>query len=85
MRRSRHHQGEVDADRGKAFAGYGVDVIGRLEVLKTSLPPSRGAGVKVKDVAELSPRRPQRCIGRLGDNVVVDNVERGQREVAAIP
>ena len=32
---------------------YGVDLTPRLEVLKTSEPPGRKAGVKVKDVAEL--------------------------------
>src|SRR6266496_4460001 len=32
---------------------YGVDVKPRLEVVKTSEPPGRKAGVKVKDVAEL--------------------------------
>ncbi|MDA9433761.1 electron transfer flavoprotein subunit beta/FixA family protein [Bradyrhizobium sp. CCBAU 51627] len=37
----------------KAVADYGVDVAARLEILKTSEPPGRKAGVKVKDVAEL--------------------------------
>ncbi|MBR0828806.1 electron transfer flavoprotein subunit beta/FixA family protein [Bradyrhizobium manausense] len=37
----------------KAVADYGVDVTARLEILKTSEPPGRKAGVKVKDVAEL--------------------------------
>ncbi|MDE2378062.1 electron transfer flavoprotein subunit beta/FixA family protein [Bradyrhizobium sp.] len=37
----------------KTVADYGVDVAARLEVLKTSEPPGRKAGVKVKDVAEL--------------------------------
>jgi electron transfer flavoprotein beta subunit len=37
----------------KVVADYGVDIAARLEVLKTSEPPSRKAGVKVKDVAEL--------------------------------
>jgi electron transfer flavoprotein beta subunit len=32
---------------------YGVDVSPRLEVLKTTEPPGRKAGAKVKDVAEL--------------------------------
>jgi electron transfer flavoprotein beta subunit len=37
----------------KTVADYGVDVVARLEVLRTSEPPGRKAGVKVKDVAEL--------------------------------
>ncbi|SFJ30686.1 electron transfer flavoprotein subunit beta/FixA family protein [Bradyrhizobium sp. cf659] len=37
----------------KTVADYGVDVAARLEILKTSEPPGRKAGVKVKDVAEL--------------------------------
>ncbi|WP_439406533.1 electron transfer flavoprotein subunit beta/FixA family protein [Bradyrhizobium sp. DASA03076] len=37
----------------KVVADYGVDVTARLEVLKTTEPPGRKAGVKVKDVAEL--------------------------------
>ncbi|MBR0927000.1 electron transfer flavoprotein subunit beta/FixA family protein [Bradyrhizobium diazoefficiens] len=37
----------------KAIADYGVDVAARLEVLKTTEPAGRKAGVKVKDVAEL--------------------------------
>ncbi|WP_407185309.1 electron transfer flavoprotein subunit beta/FixA family protein [Bradyrhizobium centrosematis] len=37
----------------KAVADYGVDVAARLEVLKTTEPAGRKAGVKVKDVAEL--------------------------------
>ncbi|KRQ93589.1 electron transfer flavoprotein subunit beta/FixA family protein [Bradyrhizobium valentinum] len=37
----------------KTVADYGVDVIARLEVLKTAEPAGRKAGVKVKDVAEL--------------------------------
>ena len=37
----------------KTVADYGVDVAARLEVLKTTEPPGRKAGVKVKDVAEL--------------------------------
>jgi electron transfer flavoprotein beta subunit len=32
---------------------YGVDLAPRLEILKTTEPPGRKAGVKVKDVAEL--------------------------------
>ena len=36
----------------KTVADYGVDVAARLEVLKTTEPPGRKAGVKVKDVAE---------------------------------
>ena len=39
------------ADKG--VADYGVDVTARLEILKTSEPPGRKGGVKVKDVAEL--------------------------------
>ena len=37
----------------KTADGYGVDLTPRLEILKTSEPPGRKAGVKVKDVAEL--------------------------------
>jgi len=37
----------------KSAADYGVDLAPRLEVLKTTEPPGRKAGVKVKDVAEL--------------------------------
>ena len=37
----------------KTADGYGVDLAPRLEILKTSEPPGRKAGVKVKDVAEL--------------------------------
>ena len=37
----------------KSTADYGVDLAPHLEVLKTSEPPGRKAGVKVKDVAEL--------------------------------
>jgi electron transfer flavoprotein beta subunit len=37
----------------KTASDYGVDLAARLEVLKTSEPPGRKAGVKVKDVAEL--------------------------------
>jgi electron transfer flavoprotein beta subunit len=37
----------------KSPADYGVDVAPRLEVLKTSEPPGRKAGVKVASVAEL--------------------------------
>jgi len=37
----------------KAAADYGVDLAPRLEVLKTTEPAGRKAGVKVKDVAEL--------------------------------
>ena len=37
----------------KSAADYGVDVTPRLEILKTSEPPGRKGGVKVKDVAEL--------------------------------
>jgi electron transfer flavoprotein beta subunit len=37
----------------KAADAYGVDLAPRLEILKTSEPPGRSAGVKVKDVAEL--------------------------------
>jgi electron transfer flavoprotein beta subunit len=34
-------------------ADYGVDLTAHLEILKTSEPPGRKGGVKVKDVAEL--------------------------------
>ena len=37
----------------KTPADYGVDTAPRLEVLKTTEPPGRKAGVKVKTVAEL--------------------------------
>jgi electron transfer flavoprotein beta subunit len=37
----------------KTVADYGVDITARLEVLKTTEPAGRKAGVKVKDVAEL--------------------------------
>ena len=37
----------------KNASDYGVDVTARLEILKTSEPAGRKAGVKVKDVAEL--------------------------------
>jgi electron transfer flavoprotein beta subunit len=37
----------------KTAADYGVDIKPRLEVVKTSEPPTRKAGVKVKTVAEL--------------------------------
>ncbi len=37
----------------KAADTFGVDLTPRLEILKTSEPPGRKAGVKVKDVAEL--------------------------------
>ena len=37
----------------KTTADYGVDIAPRLEILKTTEPPGRKAGVKVKDVAEL--------------------------------
>src|SRR5215467_3842126 len=37
----------------KSPADYGVDVTPRLKVLKVTEPPKRGAGVKVKSVAEL--------------------------------
>lgn len=37
----------------KTITDYGVDVAARLEILKTTEPAGRKAGVKVKDVAEL--------------------------------
>ena len=37
----------------KTAADYGVDIAPRLEIIKTSEPAGRKAGVKVKDVAEL--------------------------------
>jgi electron transfer flavoprotein beta subunit len=37
----------------KSAADYSVDLAPHLEVLKTSEPPGRKGGVKVKDVAEL--------------------------------
>ncbi|MBP2158037.1 MULTISPECIES: electron transfer flavoprotein subunit beta/FixA family protein [Asticcacaulis] len=37
----------------KTVADYGVDVTPRLKVVRVTEPPKRGAGVKVKDAAEL--------------------------------
>jgi electron transfer flavoprotein beta subunit len=37
----------------KSAADYSVDLTAHLEILKTSEPPGRKGGVKVKDVAEL--------------------------------
>ena len=37
----------------KSAADYGVDLAPHLEILKTSEPPGRKGGVKVKDVTEL--------------------------------
>jgi electron transfer flavoprotein beta subunit len=37
----------------KSASDYGVDLAAHLEILKTSEPPGRKGGVKVKDVAEL--------------------------------
>jgi electron transfer flavoprotein beta subunit len=37
----------------KTADGYGVNLKPRLEILKTTEPAGRKAGVKVKDVAEL--------------------------------
>src|SRR6266436_4985869 len=37
----------------KSASDYGVDLTAHLEILKTSEPPGRKGGVKVKDVAEL--------------------------------
>ena len=37
----------------KAVADYGVDVADRLKVLKVTAPPTRSAGIKVADAAEL--------------------------------
>ena len=37
----------------KSAADYGVDLTAHLEILKTTEPPGRKGGVKVKDVAEL--------------------------------
>jgi electron transfer flavoprotein beta subunit len=37
----------------KTAADYGVDVSPRLEIVKTSEPAARAAGIKVADVAEL--------------------------------
>ena len=37
----------------KTVADYGVDIAPRLEIVKTTEPAGRKAGVKVKDVAEL--------------------------------
>ena len=50
---SEHHEGEEEADRRRAADQYGVDLAPRLEILRTTEPPGRKAGVKVKDVAEL--------------------------------
>ena len=37
----------------KSASDYGVDMTAHLEILKTTEPPGRKGGVKVKDVAEL--------------------------------
>src|SRR2546421_668188 len=37
----------------KSASDYGVDVTAHLEIVKTSEPPGRKGGVKVKDVSEL--------------------------------
>jgi electron transfer flavoprotein beta subunit len=37
----------------KTADGYGVDLTPHLEIIKTTEPGGRKAGVKVKDVAEL--------------------------------
>ena len=37
----------------KAVADYGVDVADRLKVVKVTAPPTRSAGIKVADAAEL--------------------------------
>jgi electron transfer flavoprotein beta subunit len=37
----------------KAVADYGVDVAPRLKVQKVTAPPTRSAGIKVADAAEL--------------------------------
>jgi electron transfer flavoprotein beta subunit len=37
----------------KSASDYGVDLTAHLEILKTSEPPGRKGGVKVKDVSEL--------------------------------
>jgi len=37
----------------KPAADYGVDIAGRLKVLKVTEPPKRSAGVKVEDAADL--------------------------------
>jgi electron transfer flavoprotein beta subunit len=37
----------------KTAADYGVDVSPRLEIISTSEPDERAAGIKVADVAEL--------------------------------
>jgi electron transfer flavoprotein beta subunit len=37
----------------KTPESYGVDISPRLEVIKTTEPPGRKSGVKVKSVAEL--------------------------------
>ncbi|MFL5064137.1 MAG: electron transfer flavoprotein subunit beta/FixA family protein, partial [Xanthobacteraceae bacterium] len=37
----------------KSASDYGVDLTAHLEIVKTSEPPGRKGGVKVKDVTEL--------------------------------
>jgi electron transfer flavoprotein beta subunit len=37
----------------KAAADYGVDTAPRLKVVKVTAPPTRSAGIKVADAAEL--------------------------------
>ena len=49
----------------KSAADYGVDLTPRLKILKTTEPPGRKAGVKVKDVAELVVEAQERSRGAL--------------------
>ena len=49
-----HHEGEEEAaGMKKTAADYGVDVTPRLEIVKTTEPETRKAGVKVGSVDEL--------------------------------
>ena len=49
----------------KTPADYGVDISPQLEILKTTEPPGRKAGVKVKSVAELVDKLQERSGGDL--------------------
>ena len=71
----------------KSAADYGVDVKPRLEVVKTTEPPVRKAGVKVKTVAELVDKLKTRP-GRSDVSVVIRKVThttsvRARRQPAA--
>ena len=50
---AQHHEGQEEADRREDAGRLRVDIAPRLEVLKTTEPAGRKAGVKVKTVGEL--------------------------------